>query len=390
MSDRRQTLLLGVTFFYWFASYTYVPILGPYAQTLGASFDMIGLILGSYGAVQLLLRVPIGLASDAWGRRRVFVIAGAGLSAASAFGLWFGTDPWALFFFRALSGAAAATWVGYTVLYASYYPAADGPKAMGFLNSAVFFAQVSAMFLGGLAAQWQGLAAPFLLAGLGGLAAVGLSLFVREEPRPPRPFNTDTLAALARDPAFLRVCLLGILFQILSFANVFGFAPVAAKNLGAGGFELGLLTTVAILPSIPASALSGTFFARRCGERGTLAGGFILMSLACFAVPAAQTMLFLYLTQTASGFGRGLIMPLLMALAIKDLPPDRRATAMGFYQAAYAVGMFAGPVLIGLVAGWFSLNTGFIVIGLIGLIGALISVRRYDDPTITPTQETRP
>ncbi len=376
MQNHRRSLLLLITGFFWFAAYTYVPTLGPYAQTLGASYDLIGLILGSYGAVQFLLRVPVGLYSDALGRRKVFVIAGAALAAASAFGMWAQPDAWALLFYRALSGAAAAAWVAYTVLFAAYYPAHDSPKAMGYINSAAAVGQVGAMFLGGLAAEWYGLAEPFLIAAAGGCVALILSFFVVDEVTPAKPVDTGSLAEIARDGPFLRLCFLGVLFQVLTFATVFGFSPLAAKALGAGGFELGLLTTVAILPSIAAAALSGTLFRRRFGEAGTLAGGFIFMGLSSVTIPLCTTLSALYISQMAAGFGRGLIMALLMGLSIKNFPAAKRATAMGFYQAVYAVGMFIGPVLTGFIAGWFDLNSGFLVIGLAGLAGAWLSLRR--------------
>jgi MFS family permease len=375
MQNHRRALLLVITVFYWFSAYTYVPTIGPYAKTLGASYDMIGLILGSYGAVQFLLRVPVGLYTDAWGRRKVFIVAGAALGAVSAFGMWLQPDAWALLFYRALSGAAAAAWVVYTVLFAGYYPADESPKAMGYINSASAAGQVGAMFLGGLAAEWYGLAEPFLLAAAGGAVALVLTFFVRDEVTPPKPVDTASLAEIVRDGPFLRICGLGILFQIISFATVFGFSPLAAKALGAGGFELGLLTTVAILPAIAAAALSGTVFRRTCGEAGTLAGGFVFMGLASVAIPLCTTLAALYASQMAAGFGRGMIMALLMGLSIKNLPPAKRATAMGFYQAAYAVGMFVGPVLTGLIAAWFGLDSGFLVVGLAGLAGAWLSLR---------------
>ena len=46
METAAQKKLLLVTLLFWFAMYTYVPILAPYAQSLGASYDMTGMIIG--------------------------------------------------------------------------------------------------------------------------------------------------------------------------------------------------------------------------------------------------------------------------------------------------------------------------------------------------------
>lgn len=70
MDTWEKRILIIVTGLFWLSMYTYVPILALYAQRLGASYDMVGIIIGSYGLTQLLLRLPIGIASDAWGYSR--------------------------------------------------------------------------------------------------------------------------------------------------------------------------------------------------------------------------------------------------------------------------------------------------------------------------------
>jgi len=122
MDTWAKRILLVVTVFFWFSMYTYVPTLAPYAQSLGASYDMVGLIIGSYGLVQLLLRIPIGVVSDAWGSRKLFVVGGIIVASLSSFGMWLLPAAGMLLLCRGLAGAAAAAWVDYTVLYAGYFP----------------------------------------------------------------------------------------------------------------------------------------------------------------------------------------------------------------------------------------------------------------------------
>ena len=55
------------------------------------------------------------------------------------------------------------------------------------------------------------------------------------------------------------------------------------------------------------------------------------------------------------------------------MPADKRATAMGFFQAIYGLGMFIGPVLMGIIGDYFSLNEGFIVLGVLGACSALLA-----------------
>lgn len=51
-------LFCAVTALFWFAMYTYVPILAPYVEHLGGSLSMAGLVVGAYGVTQMVIRIP--------------------------------------------------------------------------------------------------------------------------------------------------------------------------------------------------------------------------------------------------------------------------------------------------------------------------------------------
>jgi MFS family permease len=129
---------------------------------------------------------------------------------------------------------------------------------------------------------------------------------------------------------FLIVSFLAVLSQFMTFATVYGFTPVLAKEMGASSLGLGLLTSLSTLPGIFASALSGTFFARKFGERRTIIAGFTVAALSCVVIPYTKSMAMLYITQFIGGFGWGTVFPLLMGLSIKTVSSEKRATAMGF------------------------------------------------------------
>ena len=80
-------------------------------------------------------------------------------------------------------------------------------------------------------------------------------------------------------------------------------------------------------------------------------------------------------TQVMSGTGRGLAYPLLMGLSIRSVKPADRATAMGVFQAVYALGMFAGPASTGMLGDAFGLTAVFAILGTVALAGsALVAV----------------
>ena len=58
-------------------------------------------------------------------------------------------------------------------------------------------------------------------------------------------------------------------------------------------------------------------------------------------------------------------------------PPHERATAMGTYQALYAIGMLTGPAVSGAVADGLGINWVFWVSATVAAAGAgLVFVRR--------------
>jgi len=62
-------------------------------------------------------------------------------------------------------------------------------------------------------------------------------------------------------------------------------------------------------------------------------------------------------------------------MAVEEIPYAKRATAMGAYQALYALGMFAGPFLAGILNTYFGLEASFYFASVVGVLGTLCSFK---------------
>lgn len=366
-------LFVLVTAFYWFSMYAYIPTFSPYIETMGASHKLVGLILGSYGFTQMLVRIPLGIYSDRINKRKIFVIIGIILSGISTLGMYLAQAPELILFFRALAGVSAATWISFTVLFSSYFADQEAARAIGIINASNKSGQVLGMLLGGVVAQLLGQRFPFLLAAGGGVAALFLSLNVAEKSSQKKPIKAAEIIEVAKNRSLLLLSLLAIIMMMIVHSTAFGFIPVVAKKLGAGSFQLGLLTTITTLPGILSSYLSGSVFTKKYGEKNTVTTGFILLAVSCLLVPLLNQLYLLYFNQILNGFAQGMILPILMGLSIKNVAAHRRGTAMGFFQAIYGLGMFAGPLLVGTISDFSSMKIGFLFIGCVGLLGACLS-----------------
>lgn len=130
----RIPLFCAVTLLFWMSMYTSVPIIAPYVESLGGSHQLAGWIVGMYGISQMLLRIPVGVMSDRFHKRKLFITFGLLFTGLSGLGLWVTNDFLWIILLRALAGAAAATWVDFTVLFTSYYKHEESTKAIGTIS----------------------------------------------------------------------------------------------------------------------------------------------------------------------------------------------------------------------------------------------------------------
>ena len=56
--------LFIIMILYWFSLYTYIPFQVPYLYALNVTPSIVGIILGLYGASQMILRFPFGITDD--------------------------------------------------------------------------------------------------------------------------------------------------------------------------------------------------------------------------------------------------------------------------------------------------------------------------------------
>ena len=374
MKDR-QGIFFITTFLFWASLYIYVPILSPYAEHLGSSLQMIGFIIGSYGFTQFLLRIPLGIWSDRIAKRKVFIIIGFVLSIISGLGLAFSRGPVGLLVFRGLSGVSAATWVTFTILFSSYFESSKVISSLSLLNFYNQAGQLFANLLSGFITQKFGWTFPFYSAAI--IASLGLlsSVFIYEKNSSnSKEVPIKELLLTGREPLLLLSSILAILLQYFSFVVSYGFLPLYATNIGIPKSELGVLTFISSVPAALASLLNSRSFMTRFSQKHILAYGFILTCVSSIFIPFTKSFFTLSLLQCLGGIGRGINYPILMGLSILNIPEEKRATAMGFFQALYGIGMFGGPFIGGYIGSIWGLNGIFISTGIIVAIAALLSM----------------
>lgn len=369
-------LLCVVIFLFWAALYVYVPVLPVYAKDAGASMFVVGLIGGIYGFSQLIARIPLGVWSDRIGQRKPFVAAGLLLGVVGGIGLVFGRDPMLILLFRGMHGLTAAAWVNMSVLFASYFPNHRATYAMSIISFINAVSMLLATYSGGLIAGNIGRAETFwVAAGVSGVALLCLLFTQEERGIQMRGMSWSEFLSVGRVPALLGISAVAVMAHFIVYAVPFTFVPIyAAKSLGATDTDLGLLTTALLAPYTVGTLLTPVV-ASRLGDRLTMFLGVMTMALSILSIPLTSDFQTLAIVQGFTGFGRGLIYPVMMSTAIRAVPQHQRATAMGIFQAVYAIGMFLGPATAGMVAESFGLTNAFVFNGIVGLVASMLTLR---------------
>ncbi|MCZ8522717.1 MULTISPECIES: MFS transporter [Paenibacillus] len=388
-------IFVGVTLLYWCSLYVYVPILSPYLEHLGASYTMAGIVLGSYGLTQIVLRLPLGIASDRMKLRKPYILLGMLATALSCLCFALGEQlAWALAG-RVLSGIAASTWVAFTVMYAGLYRSGEATRAMGTISLLTAGGQLSGMILSGYLLQAGGWQAAFWTGAVIGLAGFLLALLLKEPQggTDRKPMRYGDLLPVMKDGLLWRVATLSILAHGVLFITMFGFTPSYALQLGADETGLTLLVAAFMVPHAVSSYMTGRVFAPKLGSWNVVLAGFLISALCSAATSVVPTLGLLLLSQALNGFFQGLHFPLLLGLSIEHIDERKRATAMGFYQAVYAVGMFAGPFVAGALNEWSGLKSGFYLAGILGAAAAGLTVlwfkrQRMEETGILPKGRT--
>lgn len=324
-----------------------LPIFSAYAVRYpSASLALAGVAFGIYALSQCVFQIPLGWASDRWGRRPVLVI-GLALFGLGSLGCALATDIYGLILARALQGSAAVGSVALAAL-ADFTRPSVRTQAFTITGIAIGSAFMIGLLGGPVLAAHIGLNGLFyVLAALGFLAML---LAWTSFPQAREPSRHEP--PLALKPILFSVDLRPIFIAtfVLSFAlNLFFFTyPLSWTEIGLDKADLWKVYLIIFLPSI----VLVFPYMRRAEKRGhyrlpillgwlTATAGYVVYLL------GAQYDFLLYLSGAAFFLGYSLFQPMLPAFLTQRIPQGGRGAATGVYTFFGFVGSSLGGMLAG-------------------------------------------
>ena len=382
MNRGRIATLFAAAVLYFVALYAYVPSLPAYIAQRTSSLAAVGGVLSMYGLWMAVLRIPLGIVTDVTGRYKPYLIGGVLAAGVGAAVMAFGGSIGTLALGRALTGAAAAAWVPMMVVFAGFFP----PERTIFATSLLSLASSLGMMIGtsgtGFLETVGGFRLPFFAAvGLSVAASLiiaGITIARRDEAHRGQVSGKSILAIFRRRdvlvPSFTNaLCQFGV------WALTFGFMPLLARRMGAGAVATSLIMTLNIAANTVAN-LAATLMANRGGRRTLLYGSFALFAAGAILAALGGSIPILFVSTVIMGLANGIFFPVLLGLSIEHVDAAHRSTAMGIHQAVYALGMFTGPWIGGILADAWGIRPMFAIVAAFSLVApsVLIALNRAE------------
>lgn len=371
ISKKHLLVFYLVTICFWGALYVNTSIIPSYAESLGSTATFVGVIAGSYGFMQLLLRLPLGILSDKIGKRKIFINAAFITSMLAGIAMYYTDAPVGLLIGRAFCGISACAYVQIITLFTGYFSAQETPKAIGNMSFIVNLSQLCGLLIAAFIAGLYGVKSTFIATIVFAVIGFTLSLFIFERKIVRTPLKMVDLKKVFSSKYLIAAIIIAIICQFLAFGKSWSFVPLAASRLGASSTVQTLLTATYSFMAAAAAIISGRL-AIKHGFKMFIIIGLITHAVGSFIIPVFPYISGLFISQIFSGIGNGMTMTLLMSMGLIGISQEKRGSAMGLYQALYGIGMVAGPVVVGALTDIISLNVGFIATGLLAIVGSFI------------------
>ena len=359
-----------------FAAFTALfTIIPPYVLDRGGEEWQIGIVVGSFGVVGLVVRPFAGRWINLLGAKRV-AVAGSAVFALSSVLYLAAVNVWLLIPVRMLQGIGLAMApVATSTIVANLAPAHRRGEAMAYMGNAIAVASLYAPVIGFSLLSEFGFASSFLFAAamatLGALAAMGIS--------PARIDVPVSGEAAGRVPLISRPAIFPTVIMIsytINMAPVSTFLPLLAEDRGLG--NPGLFFTVNSLTTIFALMVSGAV-ADRLGRSAVIVPGLLSSAASMLLLTVAGNRPTFLGAAFMSGAGFGLLQPGVQSLTVDRVAPRERSSAMATLQSAWDIGGSGAAFALGPVAALTSVAATFGMAGvgnLLGVTGLLVGRAR--------------
>lgn len=353
-----------------------LPYLFFFAESLGATPFMYGLLITSYSLMQFVFTPILGRLSDSYGRRKILLSAFL-ISSFSYFVFGIAQLLWVLFVARIMAGFTAATVSVAQAYVADVTTKEKRLRYIGLMGASGALALIFGPAVGGILSGFYGYAAPSFLA-----SAVALTNFTSAYFRLPEPMHSNrdpkktsfTFAALQdvlkrRELQFLFslyfLIMIGFVFLNVTFAPwlqaIFNYGPLETGLLYFYIGILNALTQAVLLPRLSKKIPQGVI----------LLLGLILISIGYAGLGTLPPSLpLLGLMGGLIAFGFGTLFAIVNSLISLNAPEEAQGGSLGIASSLAGLAQTIAPSLATVS---FAYGTSIGLSGFAFIISTIIS-----------------
>ena len=363
----------ALTFVLYIGAYIRLPLVPLFASELGASTVQVGMLNAGFMLAAAALSVPLGLASDRLGRRRL-VLAGMAVSGLTSLFLFAARTPAQVGMIYLFSGAGLAC---FSPAMMSYVGDVTPPhflgRAYGWYTSALYLGMALGPGLGG-AIGASGYRTAFLVSAA--VVGAGIVAGIPRMPAPPpvmRPDSTNLVSDLGEIVANRAVlaCWIATFFTTYAWGALFSFFPLYARDCGISVAHTGLIFT--------SQAASNALFripighlADRTGRRDLyIVAGSLVFALCIAGVGRFSSAAPLYAVFLLAGGAMAATFTAVGALLSEAVDTRIRGLAMGGYNTCIYSGFAVSAATLGAVIHRFGFSAGFAAAGGVCAVATL-------------------
>lgn len=363
------SFIIGTRFF---GLFVILPVLSLYAFNLdGANDFLVGLLIGIYALMQMLLQVPFGVLSDKIGRKKALFLGLVIFIIGSVF-CALANDIYVMMIGRALQGAGAVGAVA-AALISDFTSEEQRSKAMAIMGAFIGLSFCLSMVLSPILSQKFGFSSLFWLSAvLTLLCIVLLFTAVPKEPKITTKAEQTPILKLLRQKNLALMNLTSFMQKMLISIAFFLIPLLFVKSLANPKENLWLVYLCAMIVGFLAMGVAGVLGEKRgLSKRLLLVGvGFFILAfglidfLIYFISYEMATWIFI-LAVAVFFIGFNLHEPIMQSVASKFALANERGTALGVFNAFGYGGSFVGGVLSGVA--WRYLDIHILSIAVVVL-----------------------
>lgn len=334
------------------------PVLPLFARSFGASAASVGLTLSAFAVARLLLNVPLGMASDRYGRRPLLV-AGPLVTGLGMIGSGFAGGIPDLLLWRLVAGAGSAMYMtGAQVYLVDISTEQNRARVLGANQGALLVGVSLGPGLGGALAEAFGFRLPFFAVG-GAALLTSVYGYLRlpethggpaRSPDASEPPGGPAWRRLLGSRDFLAVSLLTAMVFLTRAGGRFTVFPLlAAAEFGYSASSIGALFTAMALINLLGLGPAATLSDRVGRKAAILPSGVVTAAALALIAWTGNPSVFLGAALLLA-VGTSIMGPAPAAYAADVAPREVRGLAMGLYRSAGDLGFVVGPVMLGAIA----------------------------------------